>query len=534
MVCRISETTAKAIMRSESSNLHFAAGIFDLDGVLTHTASLHARAWKRMFDQYLQQVSTHTGQSFVPFNTDDDYRIYVDGKPRYQGVKSFLESRGIELQFGEPEEDPETDTICGLGNRKNLIYKELLQNEGVEVFQSTVDLVVALRKRGAHIGLMSSSRNAVPVLRKAGLEWMFEACVDGVLAEQEGLRGKPHPDSYLRTAELLGVSAPQTFVVEDAVAGVKAGVRGRFGLVIGVDRSERSKELQAAGADVVVQDLEEITVDQIDNMFAEKQARRPSALERWSELQEEWKGKKVAVFLDYDGTLTPIVATPDQAKISEDMKGILHELASSCTTVIVSGRGREDVANLVGLDNLYYAGSHGFDIAGPSGTKLRHEIGIEYRPTLEDVVRKLRAQLVDIDGALVEDKRFSVAVHYRLVPSAGVGRIERAVDETLAEHPELRKAYGKKVFELRPDLEWDKGKAVVWLLGALGLDESDVVPLYIGDDVTDEDAFATLRDRGTSILVSETPRETSADLSLKNTQEVGTFLKLVTSWQRSK
>jgi trehalose 6-phosphate phosphatase len=519
------------IMRSNNSHFHFDGGIFDLDGVVTHTARVHARAWKRMFDQYLQQYAADNERPYVPFDLEDDYHIYVDGKPRYQGVKSFLESRGIELPFGKPDDDPEEGTICGLGNRKNLIYHEFLESDGVDVFQSTVDLILALRERGTRVGMMSSSKNATQILRRTGLDRLFEACVDGVVAEQTGLRGKPYPDSYLRTAELLGVSPQRSFVVEDAVSGVAAGVRGGFGLVIGVDRVSRPEQLRAAGADVVVKDLEELTVDDIDNMFARKHASRPSALERWSELTERWKGKRIVVFLDYDGTLTPIVATPDLAKISEDMRGILRELAGNCTTVIVSGRSREDVANLVRLDSLYYAGSHGFDIAGPSETELRHEIGSEYQATLESVTQKLNNELADIDGVLVENKRFSVAVHYRLVNDAEVPRVEKVVDDVLGQHPEFKKSLGKKVFELRPDIEWDKGKAVLWLLHALSLDDENVVPIYIGDDVTDEDAFAALHDRGLGILVSETPRQTGADLSLRNTKEVGMFLRLVSSWQ---
>jgi alpha,alpha-trehalase len=208
-------------------------------------------------------------------------------------------------------------------------------------------------------------------------------------------------------------------------------------------------------------------------------------------------------------------------------------LADVCPTVIVSGRGREDVSDLVGLDNLYYAGSHGFDIAGPAGTEVRHEIGAEFRPILEQVARSFAEQMADIEGALIEDKKFSIAVHYRLVADENVPRMERAVDRAVAEHPQLKKAQGKKVFEVRPQLEWDKGKAVLWLLEALGLDSDDVVPLYVGDDVTDEDAFAALQDRGLGVLVAERPRETHATLSLRDTDQVGEFLQLVSSWQSS-
>ena len=520
-------------MQSATAQLSFAAGIFDLDGVVTHTASLHAQSWKQVFDELLKELARQTDNTFVPFDLHNDYLTYVDGKPRYQGVQSFLKSRGIELPFGEPSDAPSHATICAVGNLKNKLYNTLIESEGVDVFGSTVTLIQSLRSRGARVGLMSSSKNTAQILRRTALEHLFEARVDGVMAEKKGLRGKPHPDSYLMTAELLGVAPADCFVVEDAVSGVEAGIRGSFGLVIGVDRGGNAAELRRAGADLIVSDLGELTVTDIDEQFRRHRDRRPSALERWEAITREWEGKRVAVFLDYDGTLTPIVSRPDLARISDDMRAVLRGLANVCPTIIVSGRGREDVSNLVGLDNLYYAGSHGFDIAGPADTTIRHEIGREYRPVLEEVARSFTEQFSDIDGALIEDKKFSIAVHYRLVADEDIPRMERAVDQAVAQHPRLKKAHGKKVFEVRPQLEWDKGKAVLWLLEALDLDSPEVVPLYVGDDVTDEDAFAALSDRGLGILVAEAPRETRAQLSLRDPNEVGRFLQLVSSWQTS-
>jgi len=520
-------------MESVTAQLSFAAGIFDLDGVVTHTASLHAQAWKRVFDEFLREYAQQTEGNFIPFDLRGDYLTYVDGKPRYQGVQSFLESRGIELPLGEPSDAPSHATVCGVGNRKNELYNAMIESEGVEVFASTVTLIQSLRSRGTRVGLMSSSKNTAQILLRTGLEHLFEARVDGVMAEQTGLRGKPHPDSYLKTAELLGVPAADCFVVEDAVSGVEAGRRGGFGLVIGVDREGNATELRRAGAHVVVGDLGELTVNEIDEQFVRHRYERPSALERWDAISSGCEGKRIAVFLDYDGTLTPIVARPELAQISAAMRTVLHGLANVCPTIIVSGRGREDVSGLVGLDNLYYAGSHGFDIAGPAGTTVRHEIGAEYRPVLEEVAHGFAEQFSDIEGALIEDKKFSIAVHYRLVGDEDVPRMEHAVDQAVAQHPQLKKSHGKKVFEVRPRIEWDKGKAVLWLLGALHLDSPEVVPLYVGDDVTDEDAFAALRDRGLGILVAETPRETHATLSLRDTDEVGRFLRMVSSWQTS-
>jgi trehalose 6-phosphate phosphatase len=280
--------------------------------------------------------------------------------------------------------------------------------------------------------------------------------------------------------------------------------------------------------------LGELTVNDIEEEFEQHRHRRPSALQRWDVLSKEWEGKRIAVFLDYDGTLTPIVSRPELARISDTMRAVLGELANVCPTVIVSGRGREDVSDLVGLDNLYYAGSHGFDIAGPAGTTVRHEIGTEYRPALERVARSLEEQFAATKGALIEDKKFSIAVHYRQVADEEVADMERAVDRAVEQHPDLKKAHGKKVFEVRPRFEWDKGKAVLWLLEKLGLDTPQIVPLYIGDDVTDEDAFAALKERGLGILVADVPRETHASLSLRDVDEVGRFLQLVSSWQAAR
>ena len=516
-------------MEPNKTDLHFSAAIFDLDGVVTHTASLHARAWKAAFDENLKAWSRSEAVEFVPFDMRSDYLPYVDGKPRYQGVQSFLESRGIHIPFGTPADKSSANTCCGLGNRKNEVYNSLIEAEGVEVFDSTVSLVRELRVRGIRVGLMSSSKNTEQILRRTGLEDLFEARVDGVVSEQIGLRGKPHPDAFLKTAELLGISPRKAFVVEDAVSGVEAGRQGGFGLVIGVDRQGHPEALQEAGADFVVQDLAELTVADIDKLYLQHQHQLPSALEHWSDISKQWENRRLAVFLDYDGTLTPIVARPELAKMSPTMRAILSDVAQVHPTVIVSGRGREDVTELVGLDNLYYAGSHGFDIAGPAGTTVRREIGPEYRPALEQAARSFEHQLSGIGGVLIEDKRFSIAVHYRQADDENISRIERAVDNVVKEQPQLTKTRGKKVFEVRPQLEWDKGKAVLWLLQALNLGSPDVMPLYIGDDITDEDAFAVLKDRGLGILVAETPRETQASLSLKDTSEVEKFLYLLSS-----
>lgn len=235
----------------------FAAAIFDLDGVVTKTADVHAAAWKRLFDDFLRRRSEETGEPFRPFDSAADYAVHVDGKPRYDGVSAFLASRGISLPFGDPDNPPEAQTVCGLGNRKNALFRETLARDGVDVFDTTVAFIRRLRQRGVRTALVSSSRNARAVLDAARLTGLFDACIDGNDAARQGLRGKPAADIFLAAARALGTTPSETMVFEDAESGVAAGQAGDFGLVVGIDRTGHAAALQEHGADVVVKDLAE-------------------------------------------------------------------------------------------------------------------------------------------------------------------------------------------------------------------------------------------------------------------------------------
>ena len=229
--------------------------LFDLDGVLTQTAKVHAAAWKQMFDSYLEERAEREGTEFVPFDQRGDYDGYVDGKPRYEGVQSFLESRGISLPRGEPTDPPEAETVDGLGNRKNQIVLQLIHDQGVEPYEGSVRYLHAARDAGLRRAVVSSSTNCKDVLRAAGIEELLEVRMDGVVAEREHLKGKPAPDTYLKAAEMLGSEPKQCAVFEDALAGVESGRAGDFGCVVGVDRVGQAEALKEHGADVVVQDL---------------------------------------------------------------------------------------------------------------------------------------------------------------------------------------------------------------------------------------------------------------------------------------
>jgi beta-phosphoglucomutase family hydrolase len=232
--------------------------LFDLDGVLTQTAKVHAAAWKQMFDEYLSGRAKQSGEEFVPFDEVRDYDEYVDGKPRYDGVRSFLESRGIDLPQGTPDDPPETETIDGLGNRKNAIVLKMIHEDGVEPYDGSVLYVKAARDAGLRRAVVSSSTNCRDVLTAAGILDLFEEIIDGHTAEREHLNGKPAPDTYLAGARAVDVGPDQAAVYEDALAGVESGRAGKFGFVVGVDRAGQADALKAHGADVVVKDLSEL------------------------------------------------------------------------------------------------------------------------------------------------------------------------------------------------------------------------------------------------------------------------------------
>jgi len=248
----------------------------------------------------------------------------------------------------------------------------------------------------------------------------------------------------------------------------------------------------------------------------------PSALNRLREIAPT-RGRRLAVFLDYDGTLTPIVSHPAHAVLSDSTRQAVQTLAARMPVAILSGRDLDDIRRRVDIDGIVYAGSHGFDIAGPRG--VWKQVAAEFLPILDAAEKELGEKLADITGVLLDRKRFSVATHYRQANESGVIKVTRAVNEAIARHRELRMITGKKVYELQPDIDWNKGRAVAWLLETLGLEQPEVLALYIGDDRTDEDAFRVLQQRGVGIIVTEELRPTAARYALKGPAEVERFLR---------
>ncbi|MFH1996990.1 MAG: trehalose-phosphatase [Candidatus Omnitrophota bacterium] len=517
----------------------FDAVIFDLDGVITKTAVVHAKAWKTVFDGYLRLREGRDGEPFREFTHEGDYLKYVDGKPRYQGVRSFLGSRGVTIPFGEPSDPADRETVCGIGNKKNDIFRKILEEQGAEVYGSTVRLVKKLKELGIRVGVASSSKNCRAILATAKLESLFETRVDGVESARIGLKGKPESDIFDTAARNLGAVPARSVVVEDATSGVQAGRNGGFGLVLGVARENNTRELLKNGADVVVADLADVTVEWINGWFRKKPvplfsswdvSGGPSGVSGAGKIAINpaysrsarsaiFSKKRAVFFLDYDGSLTPIVERPELAVMREDMRDVVTKLSRIHTVAIVSGRMKEDVMKLVSIDGLFYAGSHGFDISGP-GFDLVQPKARETIPVIDEVITILKKEVGSIPGALIEEKKFSVAVHYRLAKEESLPVIKKAVDAISAKYDALKVMSGKMVYEIMPDIDWDKGKAIRWIMNALKIAWDEASVIYVGDDVTDECAFRVVRSRGAGILVSEQPKASAADFWLSTPSEV--------------
>ncbi len=497
------------------------AVLFDLDGVVTDTASVYAAAWRRVVDETLAQRPAHPGEDHSPF-TDDDYLEFVDGKARLDGVVDFLAARGITLPLGG-EEDHGVDTVCGLGNRKQQIFSGMLA-DGLTVFDSTIELVRQLRAADIDTAAFSASRNGAEILSAAGLDELFSVCVDGVVAQELGLPGKPHPAVLHETARRLGVMPARCVVVEDAVAGVAAGRDGGFGLVIGVDRTGMIEELLASGADVVVPDLVAVTVR---NRYA-RMSELADALESYAQIAPLMETRRPAVLLDFDGTLSEIVNDPDAATLIQGAEETLRSLARHCPVAVISGRSLDDIRARVGVPGLWYAGSHGYELLTPDGSRHRNEAGVDAIRTLGGAAEELRTRLAHVSGVLVEDKRFSVAVHYRNVAPDLVYPVMSTV-RVVGQRNKLRVTGGRKVVELRPDVDWGKGKTVEWVLDQI--DGPDLLlPVYIGDDLTDEDAFDAVRHKGIGVVVRDAEsgdRRSAARFALQSPEAVCGFLTRV-------
>ncbi|MFO7721433.1 MAG: trehalose-phosphatase, partial [Gillisia sp.] len=469
---------------SKLKNLNFQAVILDMDGVITKTAKVHAKAWKKMFDEFLEE---RDGANYQALEIKTDYKKYIDGIPRLDGIRGFLKSRNIDLPEGNSNDDEGKNTIHGLGKRKNKIFRDVIEKDGVQVYEDAMEMIKKWKNENIKLAVISSSKNCKYIMKKSGLEDWFEVRVDGTTLIEENLRGKPEPDMFLKAAKDLNVKLEETIIIEDAIQGVQAGKKGRFAYVVGVARNGEEDSLKEAGADIVVKKLTELS-----NLHKEKPETLPNALKEIEELFKIKGNRKITIFLDYDGTLTPIVSNPDAAELPDDNRKIITDLSNSTPVAIISGRDLKDLKSKIEISTVIYAGSHGFDITGPDGLEMVHESEKEVKPALDEAEKRLKELLKDIRGVKIERKKFAIAVHYRNVEDKHVQEVKDAVQKEANRHEILRTGSGKKVLELKPNINWHKGYALDWLTKKLGWDKEKYLRIYLGDDITDEDGFEAL------------------------------------------
>lgn len=502
------------------------AAIFDLDGVITETASLHAKAWKKMFDAYNEKRKEQGKDTYKSFSIEEDYPVHIDGIPRYDGVQEFLKSQDIELPYGSPDNGPDKETVCGLGNWKNEIFNEVIEAEGVPVLEKNVEKVKEWRQNGLKTAIISSSKNCKKLLEKAGLEHLFDVRVDGMVSAERNIKGKPAPDIFLEAAKDLNVKPEECIVIEDALSGVEAGSKGNFHLVIGINNDNRKEGMLKAGADTVVNNLQEFHMNN-----KRKPKELSSAMDHVDQFIQEMEEHQTLLCLDYDGTLTPIVEDYKRAFLSDEMRQKLKEASKVVSIAIVSGRDLRFIKEKVDLEELFYAGSHGFEIEGPDDFHYEIKESKEILPVLDDAEGKLQEKLKAIEGVEIERKKYAIAIHYRKVKEADLKQVNKLVNNLIEEYEKLIRTEGKKVIELKPDIDWDKGKAVKVVGNQILSNEHSQLVFYLGDDVTDEDAFQVI-ENGYGILVGrpeEESYETYANYFLNDVEEVKAFLTKLTS-----
>jgi alpha,alpha-trehalase len=495
--------------------------LVDLDGVVTDTAAIHQAAWARMFDEFLSARPASPTENHDLF-TPHDYRHFIDGKPRHDGVRDFLASRGVTLPWGTPADPAGADTVCGLGSRKQELFAAAIAG-GVPVFESTVALIKRLKEAGVRVAVFSASRNCASVLESAGLTDLFEARVDGVVAEELGLPGKPDPAILLEAARRIGVRPGRAAVIEDSEAGATAARAGGFGLVIGVDRAgETAERLRECGADVMVGDLAEIQVRGIGH----KMSSLPDALASFGQLAGVVSARRPAIFFDFDGTLSDIVDQPGAAALVAGADTALRSLAALYPVAVLSGRGLDDIRERVGIPGLWYAGSHGFEMVGPDGVYHHNETAAQAVPVLDEAAAALSERLASIPGVVVEHKRYAVAVHFRNAAPEAAAAVTAAVHD-VGNRSALLVTSGRMVVELRPNIDWNKGKTLQWIVDQVA-GEEPLLPIFVGDDLTDEDGFDAVLHDGIGIVVRHTEdgdRATGARFALDSPDHVRQFIE---------
>lgn len=488
----------------------YDAVLFDLDGVITDTASVHFAAWKAVFDAHLAGRDTAGPHEPNPF-TDADYRRFVDGKPREDGIRDFLASRGISLPQGDFGDDGD-DSIQGLANRKQRLFGELLAR-GITGFESSVALVRQLHAAEIHTAVFSSSRNCADVLRAAGLDELFAVRVDGVVAQQLGLAGKPDPATLLEAARRLGVRPDRCVVVDDAVSGVTAGRAGGFGLVVGVARTGCTQELLTAGADVVVSDLTAMTVQ----VGGRRISTLPDALASFALMGGVTVARRPAVFVDFDDALPH--GDPGAGALTPRAARALQELSAWCPVAVFSSHDLSDIEPPVSPPGLWYSGGDGFEFSAPDGSHHQDDAAVASIPALDSAAAMLRNRLGEIPGIRLEHRRFAIMVHHGSASADHVRDVNVAAHAAARQH-HLRINHGHNVVELRPDVDWQECATLHRIVETVGKGQA-ILPIYVGSSLADEFAYDAIEHDGISIMLrrnEDDDRRTAARFRIDNAE----------------
>lgn len=506
------------------------AVVFDLDSMLTEAASVHRVAWEALFDDYLARHSTSGGRDHSVF-TDGDYQQLLDAETRFDGVAGVLAARGISLPLGLAS-DRGDQTVGGLIHRHRQLCLELLGRD-VPLFTSMVSLAQRVRSSEVTTAAHSSSPGAGELLEATGVDGLFDVFIDGTADEGRSIAGNPglvvllEATHLLEATSRLGVHPHRAVLIGDTEDGITAGRDGGFGLVIGVDGTEHVDRLFERGADVVVSDLADIGVRTGDKRISQI----PNALESYGQLAGIAMARDSVVILNYDGALSQFVSDPAAAALVDGAADALEHVAAMSPVVVISGRDLADIRDRVGIPTVWYAGSHGFELAGPDGSHHENEQAAATVPVLAEAAAELRDTLAQIPGVRVEHKRFAVAVHYREVASEHIGEIV-ATTHRLGQRRDLRVVSGSMLIELRPDVDWDTGTTLAWIRSHLEGSKS-LVPIYIGGDLTDEDAFDAVQFSGVGIVVRQAEdgdRRTAARFALDGADQVRHMLEIGSRW----
>lgn len=504
---------------------YYDAVIFDLYGVLKDAASIQRQSWASLFNDQLARRPAYRGENHSLF-TDDDYDRLLRGKPGPDGVADFLASRGITLPRGAPSDTGE-NTICGLVNRQRRLYAELLDRD-VPLLAAMVTLTRKLREAGVAAVAQAPSLDGQPLSGAGtvgdGLLDVFVERAAGGLDATPGLVVLPDATHVREAASAVGVRPHRAVVVGDNPVGLAAGREAGFALVVGVDGAgERS----GAEADVMVADLSDIAVRTGDKRISEI----PNALESYGQLAGIAIGRESVLFLNYDVVLPQTVSDPGAIAHMAKAAQALGNLAALSPVVVISGRDVADIRERVGIPEVWYAGNHGFELLEPDGSHHEHDGAAAAVPVLADAADELRDILADIPGLQLVHKRFAVAVHY---PAAAAEHIDDIVATTqrIGKLRKLRVSTGHTLVELRPDIAWDEGTRLAWIRSHVDKPRS-LIPIYIGGDLADEDAFDAVALGGVGIAVrhgSDGDRRTAARFVLNGPDEVGEVLELGSRW----